>query len=284
MRIDQATPGAGVANRSRHDLIPGEVITLTAVDPAPGPGTTFTWEIIDVRGSSSGLSASTGTSVTIDATATRPFAFLIQLTAETSTGTTVTRRIASCRTSRTSLRVPVYPETAPETGTLDVHDADDSTDNAIYANRSGTGATQQNWTGWAEWAWELVQQIETLAGSITPYPVSSTYTVASGVSVGDVVYITGADAAAKADNTALATANAIPGIVVEKPTTTTAIVALAGELDLFSSLTPGAIYYLGTSGGLTATPPTAALTVVRRIGVAKNATTLSMSVGDPVVM
>lgn len=165
-RIDQATPGTGTAGQSRHDLIAGEVISLTATDPAPGAGVTFTWEILDKVGSAGTLSASTGTTVTIGASGTisEPCAFLIQLSADDNGTVTTTKRIASVRSTNLGLRVPVFPETADLTDTLTSNTPDDSTDNAVYADRAGLGASGQNWRGWAEWAWETVVAVDAGAG------------------------------------------------------------------------------------------------------------------------
>ncbi len=169
MRIDQVTPGVGVAGRSRHDLVPNEIITLTATSPAPGPGVSFAWEIIDKRGSAGVLSAGTGTTVSIgiNTTIVRPCAFLIELVANDNGVITRTRRIASVRTAVAGLRVPVFPETAPDANKFSLNDPDLSTDNALYADRSGLGS-QQNWSGWAEWAWELTMAVEAASGSGPP--------------------------------------------------------------------------------------------------------------------
>ena len=170
-RIDQATPGLGTADQSRHDLIAGEVITLTATLPLD-PGTTFAWEILDKRGSTATLSAGTGASVTIGnaGTITAPCAFLIELTANVGgTGQLVkSRRIASVRSPVAQLRVPVFPESAPDAQTLALNSPELSTDNAVYANRSGLGVTEQNPFGWAEWAWEVVGAIEAGGGGGAP--------------------------------------------------------------------------------------------------------------------
>lgn len=165
-RIDQVNPGAGVAGRSRHDLVVNEIITLTATDPAPGVGITYSWEILDKRGSSATLSSPTGQVVTIgpDSAITAPCAFLVELTATTPSGTTKTRRICSVRSAVAGLRVPVFPETSPDAQKLGLNTPDLSTDNALYANRSGTGASEQNWGGWSEWAWEVVMAIESGGG------------------------------------------------------------------------------------------------------------------------
>jgi hypothetical protein len=166
-RIDQVTPGLGTADQSRHDLVAGEVITLTATSPLD-PGTTFAWEILDKRGSTATLSAGTGASVTIGnaGAITAPCAFLIELTANVGgTGQLVkSRRIASVRSPVAQLRVPVFPESAPDAQTLALNSPELSTDNAVYTNRSGLGVTEQNPFGWAEWAWEVVGAIEAGGG------------------------------------------------------------------------------------------------------------------------
>lgn len=166
-RIDQATPGLGTEDQSRHDLVAGEVIVLTATSPVD-PGTTFSWELLDKRGCAAVLSGATGTSVTIGPSGfiTAPCAFLIEMTANVGgSGQLIkTRRIASVRTAVANLRVPVFPESAPETQTLALNDPNRSTDNAVYADRSGLGVTEQNPFGWSEWAWEIVNAIESGGG------------------------------------------------------------------------------------------------------------------------
>lgn len=165
LRIDQATPGPGTDGQSRHDLIPGEVITLVATAPT-GPGITYTWEILDKAGSTAVLSATTGISVSIGLAAaiTQPCAFLIKLTVNDNGTVTETVRIASVRTLSTALRLPLFPETAPTSGRLNSNTPDQSTDNAYYPNRAGTGAAGQNWRGWSEWAYELTLAVEAAAG------------------------------------------------------------------------------------------------------------------------
>lgn len=290
LRIDQATPGVGVAGRSRHDLIAGEVITLVATSPAPGAGITFTWEIIDKRGSAAALSATTGTTVTIGPAlgVVQPCSFLIELKVNDNGNITKERRIASVRTATAQLRLAVFPETAPEAATLNLNDPANSTDNALYINRSGVGATEQNPFGWSEWAYELVLAVEAAAGGGAPltYLPSGIWICPPTVVVGDCVYATGAaDTCDKADNSGIATALGTFGIVVQKPTATTAIVALFGEVSIFPPATfvAGTTYYLGTAGALTTTPPLVTGTVVRRIGTAKNDTTLSLDIDEPII-
>lgn len=184
-RIDQINPGAGVAGRSRHDLVVNEIITLTATDPAPGVGITFSWEILDKRGSSATLSSPTGQVVTIgpDSAITAPCAFLVELTATTPSGITKTRRICSVRSAAAGLRVPVFPETAPDAQKLGLNTPDLSTDNALYANRSGTGVSEQNWGGWSEWAWEVVMAIESGGGGGGGGSLQDSYDLGSSIAI-----------------------------------------------------------------------------------------------------
>lgn len=167
-RIDQATPGPGTPGRSRHDLIPGEVITLVATAPTGG-GVTYTWEILDKVGSTAVLSGTSGASVSIGlaGAVTRPCAFLIKLVANDNGTVTEVTRIASVRTLNADLRLPLFPETAPTTGRLNSNTPDLSTDNAVYADRAGLGSSGQNWRGWAEWGYEITMALEALSGGGT---------------------------------------------------------------------------------------------------------------------
>lgn len=111
-------------------------------------------------------------------------------------------------------------------------------------------------------------------GSATQVVSATIFTVPAAVVVGDLVYLTGADTADRADNTSETTTPA-RGIVLSKPTSTTAILVTSGEVSGFSGLTPGANQFLGTAGGLIES--VAALidgNFVQRVGEAINATTL----------
>jgi hypothetical protein len=168
-RIDQTTPGIGVAGRARHDLVINETITLTATSPAPGPGITFSWEILDKVGTTAVLSASTGQSVTIPggSLTSRPYGFKVRLTVNDNGVISRTTRVFSCRNA-IGLRVPLFGEDAPRESSLAANDPDLSVDNALYSNRAGLGASEQNWRGWAEWGWELVNVINSLSGGSIP--------------------------------------------------------------------------------------------------------------------
>jgi len=168
-RIDQATPGAGTSNVSRHDLVVGEIINLVATSPT-GPGITYSWEILDKVGSAAVLSAPTGISTTIGpfAQILSPCAFLIRLTVNDNGVVTTVDRIASVRTTALGVRVPLFPETAPVSNTLGSNNPDLSTDNAVYTNRAGTGVAEKNWRGWAEWAYEIALAVEAGGGGGPP--------------------------------------------------------------------------------------------------------------------
>lgn len=168
-RIDQVTPGAGVAGRARHDLVPGEVITLVATAPIGG-GVTYTWELLDKVGSSAVLSATTGSTVTIGnaGAITALCAFRIRLTANDGGTITTTVRVCSVRGTASNLRAVLFAETSPSTQTLNLNDPDLSEDNATYADRAGTGSAGQNWRGWAEWAYEVVTAVEATYGGGGP--------------------------------------------------------------------------------------------------------------------
>ncbi len=165
-RIDQVTPGTGTAGESRHDLVAGEEITLVVTSPT-GAGITHTWEILDKNGSIAVLSSTTGDTVTVGAGGTdivNLCSFLIKLTADDNGTITEVTRMASVRSSSTGLRAPLFAETAPASGTLTTNTPDLSIDNATYTDRAGLGASEQNWRGWAEWAWELVDYLDSASG------------------------------------------------------------------------------------------------------------------------
>ena len=174
-RFDQVTPGGGTPDQSRHDLVPGEVITCVVTDPLPGAGISYTWEIIDAVGSTATLDSTTASTVNIGpfGDINEPCAFRVRLTVNDNGTITVVDRICSVRTSVTGLRVPIFGETAPRDATLSLNDPDDSIDNAIYADRAGRGVSEQNWRGWAEWAWELVTTVESTSGGGPPSGAAS---------------------------------------------------------------------------------------------------------------
>jgi hypothetical protein len=167
-RISQTTPGVGTPGRSRTDLIAGEVIELEATSPL-GPSISYTWELSDKTGSAAVLTSASGLTSDIGAVGgdiDELASFKIKLTAyDSSTGElAVSERIACVRSSVTGLRSVLFAETAPASGTLAGNDPDLSTDNSSYVDLAGTGTTGQNWRGYAQWHWELLQVLEGLSG------------------------------------------------------------------------------------------------------------------------
>jgi hypothetical protein len=182
-RIDQVTPGQGVLDRSRHDLIAGEIITL--VVPSPAPGATYTWEIIDKIGSTATLSSTSGTSVTIgNAAAVVAFCgFLVELTETIGTAVSRKRRIASVRSTNTGIRPIFFAETATKTDKLDSNSPANSTDNALYSDRAGLGDAEQNWRGWAEAIYEMALAVESSAQLTSSAPAAIAASAVVGVSI-----------------------------------------------------------------------------------------------------
>lgn len=173
-QINQLSPGPGTPGESRHDLVAGETIALVATSPAPGPGITYTWELLDRVGSGAILLSPTGPTAAIGppTSVTQPCAFLIKLVVNNNGSISEDVRIASVRTAALGLRTPLFPESAATANRLTLNDPDKSTDNAVYSNRSGTGVTEKNWRGWAEWAWELTNAVEALGSSPSTSPGS----------------------------------------------------------------------------------------------------------------
>lgn len=63
-----------------------------------------------------------------------------------------------------------------------------------------------------------------------------------------------------------------------------ATVYLGGMNNARSGLTPGALYFLGTAGGVTTTAPSAVGNLIQEIGVASNATTIQFDYDAPIVI
>lgn len=110
------------------------------------------------------------------------------------------------------------------------------------------------------------------------------FTVPAGVAVGEIVYVTGAFAADRADASVEATARAV-GIVIAKPAATTATLRYFGEVSGFVGLTPGALYYLDTTAGaISLTAPTNPGEVVVNVGQALSGTVLLLDIDRPEVV
>lgn len=160
-RIDQATQPAGTPGRSRIDLVAAQTVTLTATDPAPGAGVSYAWEILDKAGTGATLSAASGTSVTIaSGSIVAPCTLLVRLTATDNGTVTYTDRKLAVPAPLSGVILPVFGESAPSGQKFSSNTPDSSTDNAVYANRGGTGATEQNWRGWTEVLHKIAVAVE----------------------------------------------------------------------------------------------------------------------------
>lgn len=110
------------------------------------------------------------------------------------------------------------------------------------------------------------------------------FTVPSAVAVRDLVYVTGASTADRADNGAAST-NPAKGVVVAKPTTTSAEVVFYGVVGGYAGLTSGALQFLGTTGGIIESSlPTTPGEVIQKVGLAINTTTLLFDPDQRIVL
>lgn len=166
-RIDQGSVGPD--GQSRHDLVPGQEIRCVVTDPV-GSDYTYEWELIDHVGSPSAVGTVDGDDFVIGPGADLGYgtSFLIRLKVTGPDGVEEEARYASIRTQSARLRYPTFGERAPADHTISSNDPDASTDNATYEDLSGLGLSGKNWSGWREWAREVVSAVEQLSGSATP--------------------------------------------------------------------------------------------------------------------
>lgn len=117
---------------------------------------------------------------------------------------------------------------------------------------------------------------ESYTDGVTSFAAACPTTVA----VGDAVYLTGANAVDRANAGATATTPVV-GFVRSKGTTTTCVVQCVGPLGGFSSLTPGAVYYLAKTDGQITTNVSAysGTDTIQRVGEAVSATELDVFPG-----
>ena len=99
----------------------------------------------------------------------------------------------------------------------------------------------------------------------------------SGVAVPDAVYINGSDSVDKADANGSGTFPVI-GFVIAKVTSVICTVQFIGESSVFSGLTAGSVLFLSEiAGEITLTAPTTPGSIVQKVGVARDATTLKIT-------
>lgn len=108
-------------------------------------------------------------------------------------------------------------------------------------------------------------------GVVTDGNVSGTYTCDASLAVKDVVFFSAPLTVEKADATQVTTVPAI-GMVASKPTPTSAVVRLFGEVTGLTGLTIGTYYLSLTPGQITQTVPAGAGQVVQKVGFAKSST------------
>lgn len=184
-RIDQVGRGQGAVDQSRFDLTTSALITLTAIEPAPGSGITYEWEIVDRAGNgsaSSSLSATTGNSVTLTPPPYYLYAFLVELRAFQDGALVGKRRRAlGTRSSKFGLRLPLFSETADPSAKQSARNVEASTDNSTYLNLGGTNEIASNWRGWTQLIHDLVMALEGLQFGVD----NGTMPSATGHDVGD---------------------------------------------------------------------------------------------------
>lgn len=145
------------------------------------------------------------------------------------------------------------------------------TNQHLYVN--ATDASLRYWDG----SGETILSGGAGAGSDTV----GLYDCPGGTAVGNVVYVTAPDYVVAANAATLAGQD-IQGVVVSKPTATTAYVKYVGEASVFVGLTPGVTYYLAKSAGAVTADVSSYVEgdTMIVVGVAKNATTLVLRISD----
>lgn len=110
------------------------------------------------------------------------------------------------------------------------------------------------------------------------------FAVPAAVSVRDLVYTTGAFSADIADNHSVAKTPVI-GMVIEKPSTTSATIAYFGMVEGFSGLVPGSDLFLGMSGGIITPPlPSTPGRIIQKIGQALSPAALLLDPDPPIAL
>jgi len=101
--------------------------------------------------------------------------------------------------------------------------------------------------------------------------------------IGDSVFESAANTVRQSSCASVAQMPSI-GIVIQKPTPTTCVIARSGEVSVFSGLTVGEQYYVSKTAGQISTiiTPTAGQ-VVQYVGYARNTTTLVVQLGLPTI-
>ena len=102
--------------------------------------------------------------------------------------------------------------------------------------------------------------------------------------VGDLVYVTGAEAVARVDPTLSAKMPAV-GVIVKKPASTRALVQFSGAVTVLGALTPGLRYFVGATGQPAAAPPAGpGRRYAQPVGIALAPSVLMLNMQDPTVL
>jgi len=101
--------------------------------------------------------------------------------------------------------------------------------------------------------------------------------------VGDAVFDNVANSVRQADASSTVTMPVV-GLIINKPTATTCVIARSGEVTVTGPLVVGQEYYASTTPGqITTTVPSTTGQVAQYVGYAKNTNTLVVQLRDPVV-
>jgi len=115
-------------------------------------------------------------------------------------------------------------------------------------------------------------------------PVREIYDCPSDVVVCDAVYLSAESMIDRANASSALTCDVI-GVVVEKPTSTTAIVQPIGLTNIFSDLSPNQRYWVDTTAGaLTTIPPSTTGQVVQQVGRAVTATIMQVAIQPRILL
>lgn len=166
-RIDQVTPGEGILDRSRSDLVPGEIISLSV--PSPVVGATYTWEIVSKIGSTAALGTPSGSSTAIGPPEDIGYfcGFLVKCTETINGASTSSKRVACVRSEVMGLRPILFGEASNALATLADRRLDEATYNEVVTNLDGvTGDSSQSWTGYAQAMNELTLLTEQLGALV----------------------------------------------------------------------------------------------------------------------
>jgi hypothetical protein len=118
-------------------------------------------------------------------------------------------------------------------------------------------------------------------GSAIPQPEIGQYADPGGITVGDAVRVDAADTLVLASSAPGASTRALG--LVQRVAAGVAYVQYSGELTAYAGLTAGAVYYLsdtGVSGSTIMDTPPVGPSVTRKLGTARNATTLVIAIDD----